>query len=84
MNKEYARPVRIVDMPLIWRRHAETCPHRAKGRAYLKCNCPLWADGYVNGNRKLRQSLETSDLARARKRAVTLESTDESHYKASN
>jgi site-specific recombinase XerD len=68
----------IGGMPLtIWRRHTDTCPQRAKGRAYLKCNCPIWADGYLNGKRTLRQSLETRDLARARKKAVALESPDD-------
>lgn len=57
----------------IWRRHTAECPHRAKGRNYLKCNCPLWADGYVDGKRTLRQSLKTRDAARARKRAMALE-----------
>ncbi|HEY6343225.1 MAG TPA: tyrosine-type recombinase/integrase [Bryobacteraceae bacterium] len=60
-------------MLTIWRRHSESCPHRDKGRDYLKCNCPLWADGYVNGERTLRQSLKTRDMARARKKAVALE-----------
>ena len=60
-------------MLTIWRRHTANCPHGHKGRAYLKCNCPLWADGYVNGKRTLRQSLGTRDMARARKRATALE-----------
>jgi hypothetical protein len=78
MNAEYAGRARIEGMPLtIWRRHTHTCPQRAKGRAYLKCNCPLWADGYVNGRRTLRQSLETRDLPRARKKAIALESPDD-------
>ena len=48
----------------------ETSPiRRAKGRNYLKCNRPIWADGYVNGKRTLRQSPKTCDMARARKRA---------------
>ncbi len=82
MSKESAVRARILGMALtIWRRHTETCPHRSKGRAYLKCNCPLWADGYVNGKRTLRQSLETRDLARARKKAVTLESPEEGVFK---
>jgi integrase len=63
-------------MLTIWRRHTADCPHRDKGRDFLKCNCPLWADGYVNGRRTLRQSLKTRDLAKARKRAVLLESPD--------
>ena len=68
-------------MITIWRRHTAQCPHRNKGRTYLKCNCPIWADGYVNGNRTLRRSLETRDLARARKKAVALESDDTVPYK---
>lgn len=61
----------------IWRRHTAKCLHRnKKGRDYLKCDCPLWADGYVNGRRTLRQSLKTRDMARARKRAVMLEALD--------
>jgi integrase/recombinase XerC len=57
----------------IWRRHTATCPHIDKGRDYQKCSCPLWADGYINGKRTLRQSLKTRDMARAIKRAATLE-----------
>src|SRR5580704_10441929 len=60
----------------IYRRHLKNCPHRSKGRAYLKCNCPLWSDGYVNGKRTLWRSLGTSDLARARKKAAALEDED--------
>lgn len=64
-------------MLTIWRRHADTCPHWDKGRDFLKCDCPLWADGYVAGKRTLRQSLKTRDMARARKKAVALEADDE-------
>lgn len=82
MSADYVGQARIKGMPLtIWRRHTESCPHRDKGRAYLKCSCPLWADGYVNGKRILRQSLGTRDLARARKKAVALEDTDTTPYK---
>jgi site-specific recombinase XerD len=62
----------------IWRRHTSAC---GKGRAYLKCNCPLWADGYVDGKRTLRKSLGTRDMARARKKATALESPDGRVYK---
>ena len=60
-------------MLTIWRRHTAECPHRDRGRDYLKCNCPVWADGYFNGKRTLRRSLKTRDMARARKRAAELE-----------
>lgn len=63
-------------MITIWRRHVADCPHRDEGRAWLKCSCPLWADGYVGGKRQFRQSLKTRDLARARKRAADLEADD--------
>jgi hypothetical protein len=33
--------------------------------------------GYISGERTLRQSLETRGLARARKKAVSLESPDD-------
>lgn len=69
-------------MLTIWRRHTATCRHRGKGREYLKCDCPLWADGYVDGKRTLRQSLKTRDMARARKRAVALESVDSIVHKS--
>lgn len=58
---------------LIWRRHTPQCPHRQKGREFLKCSCPLWADGYSNGKRTHRVSLKTRDMTRALKRAADLE-----------
>src|SRR5215472_5228032 len=66
-------------MLTIWRRHTAECPHGDKGRNYLKCNCPIWADGYINGKRTLRQSLKTRDMARARKRAADLEDPQIQH-----
>jgi len=72
---------RIDSMLTIWRRHTKACPHRTRGRDVLKCNCPLWADGYVEGKRVLRQSLGTRDMARARKKSVALESPDAKTFK---
>ena len=68
-------------MLTIWRRHTKSCPYRNRGRDVLKCNCPLWADGYIGGKRVLRQSLKTRDMARARKHAVSLESPDAQTFK---
>ena len=73
---------KIDSMLTIWRRHTKACPHRTRGRDVLKCNCPLWADGYIDGKRVLRQSLGTRDMARARKKAVALESPDANIFKA--
>jgi site-specific recombinase XerD len=60
----------------LFRRHAASCPHAAKGRDFMKCSCPIWCDGYINGVRTLRKSLGTRDMARARKKAAALESED--------
>lgn len=73
---------KLDSMLTIWRRHTNSCPHRTRGRDVLKCNCPLWADGYIDGKRVLRQSLGTRDMARARKKAVALESPDANTFKA--
>ena len=51
-------------MLTLWRRHLKSCPHRAKGRTYQKCSCPIWFDGELGGQR-VRKSLDTRDWARA-------------------
>jgi len=55
-----------------WRNHLQKCPHRDKGRAYVKCSCPVWADGTLDG-RRYRKSLDTRDWARAIRRMAELE-----------
>ena len=59
----------------LYRRHTKKCPHRPKGWNYLKCDCPLWADGPLNGKRYLK-SLRTRDLHRANRKLAALESPD--------
>lgn len=61
----------------LWRRHTSDCPHRGRGRDFIKCSCPVWVDGEVRGQR-VRQSLKTRDWARAGRRAAELESEIES------
>lgn len=56
----------------IWRRHQKDCPHRSKGRAWLKCQCPLWADGMIDGKRK-REPLKTRNLTEAGRKVAELE-----------
>lgn len=51
------------------------CPHRAKGREHVKCSCPIWCDGELNGKR-LRQSMKTRDWARAGRKAAALENPE--------
>src|SRR5580692_9728819 len=55
-----------------WRNHLKDCTHRSKGRACVKCSCPVWADGTLNG-RRYRKSLDTRDWARAIRRMAELE-----------
>ena len=43
---------------MLYRRHKANCSHRAKGRAYQACPCPLWAEG---------RSLRTNDWAVAQR-----------------
>ena len=42
-----------------WRRHLKECPHRTKGRRYVKCSCPIWCDGLLDGKR-YRKPVKTS------------------------
>ncbi len=59
-------------MLTLWRRHEKSCKHSAKGRAHVKCQCPVWADGMLNGQR-VRSSMKTRDWARAQRKAFKLE-----------
>lgn len=56
----------------LYRRHLPKCPHRSKGSSYVKCSCPVWCDGELNG-RRYRKSLGTRDWSRAGRRAAKLE-----------
>lgn len=56
----------------IYRRHLPECPHRAKGRRWTKCDCPIHCDGTVNGER-FRQSMDTFNWERARRRCEEIE-----------
>jgi integrase/recombinase XerD len=51
-------------MLTIFRRHRKHCEHRAEGRKYRRCRCPLWVDGHIAG-REIRQSIGTSDWQKA-------------------
>src|ERR1035438_2170682 len=44
------------------RRHLKICAHR--NSAYLKCKCPLWVVGNLDG-KFLRKSLDTQNLEKA-------------------
>ena len=51
----------------IQRRHSPKCPDRSKGPDFLKCRgrCKLRAVGYDSHGKRIRESLNTRDMARA-------------------
>ena len=57
----------------LYRRHTPKCPHADKGQNYIKCSCPIWCDGELNGKR-FRKAVGVRDWARAVKRAEKWES----------
>ena len=58
----------------LYRRHKKGCPHHGEGgRERVKCACPCWCDGEVEG-RRIRQTLKTRDWQRALRRMADLES----------
>src|SRR5258708_18371454 len=59
-------------MLTIYRRHLDTCTYKAKGRRQRNCECPIHCDGFVKGKR-VRQSLDTVNWARAKRRLSDLE-----------
>ena len=62
-------------MLTLYRRHLDTCPHRERGRKYTKCGCPIHCDGILNG-RRVRQSMDTGNWARAIRKMAQLEAGD--------
>jgi integrase len=45
-------------MLTIFRRHKRDCPHKSKGRAHVKCDCPLSAEGpllYADGHTEFQR-----------------------------
>src|SRR5438132_1064557 len=51
-------------MLIIYRRHLKNCPHRAEGRKYRRCHCPIWVDGML-GSEEVRRSLKMRDWQKA-------------------
>lgn len=56
----------------IYRRHSKRCRSRRKGRTAFGCNCPIYGDGYMEGQRILRKSLRTRNAAKANMRMAHL------------
>jgi len=59
----------------LWRRHTPKCPHRRKGRFYVKCTCPIWVDGELNGKR-FRRSTGVKDWQRALRKLAAWDRPD--------
>ncbi|WP_321473012.1 tyrosine-type recombinase/integrase [uncultured Paludibaculum sp.] len=55
-------------MLTLFRRHTPKCPHKAKGRTFIKCKCPVSWDITGDFGRE-RKSAGTRDWERARKKA---------------
>jgi integrase len=51
-------------MLTIYRRHRKECSHRKDGRAYRRCHCPIWVDGFL-ADAEMRKSLGTRDWQKA-------------------
>jgi integrase/recombinase XerD len=60
-----------------YRRHVAACPHREHGKAWIRCRCPIWASGTINGEPFPRRTLRTRDWGRAVARIAELESRPE-------
>ncbi len=58
-----------------YRRHLASCRHKNKGRDFLRCSCPIWVDGTLNG-RRIRQSLDTANLQIAAEKVLELEANN--------
>jgi len=51
-------------MLTIYRRHRQDCQHRSAGRKYRRCRCPIWVDGFLEGQ-EIRKTLDTADWQKA-------------------
>jgi hypothetical protein len=56
----------------MFRRHSRDCKYGAQGRRHFGCKCPIWGDGYLDGERILRKSLGTREAADANARMARL------------
>lgn len=59
-----------------YRRHTQACPHRAHGKAWIRCRCPIWAAGELEGQ-PYRRTLHTRDWSIAIARIADLQSRHE-------
>ena len=53
-------------MLTIYRRHKKSCAHKAEGRSYRRCRCPIWVDG-THQSKEIRETLGELDWEKAQK-----------------
>jgi integrase/recombinase XerD len=63
-------------MLTIYRRHLKSCEHRSEGRAYRRCKCPIWVDGFI-GQGEIRESLQLRDWQKANEKIQEWEAKNE-------
>lgn len=65
--------IELWTMYTLFRRHEINCRFKKLGRRHIKCQCPVWMDGYdLHGNRQ-RQSLKTRSWSHAQARVSAIE-----------
>ncbi|KKM61103.1 hypothetical protein LCGC14_1535060 [marine sediment metagenome] len=60
------RKPKIDSMLSLYRRHVRACPHRPKGVRWIKCNCPVYVWGELNG-KWIRKAVGTRNMSQARR-----------------
>ena len=51
-------------MLIPYRRHGADCSHNAEGRRWIRCRCPIWVQGTLEGE-PIRESLNTRNWTKA-------------------
>jgi integrase len=64
-------------MLTIYRRHVKSCEHKHEGRKYRRCRCPIWVDGFLQGE-EIRQALDLRDWEKAQQKIREWEATGQS------
>lgn len=59
-------------MLVLYRRHLAECSHKAKGRTFKRCHCPIWLQGTIAGQ-PLRKSLDVTSWPRAEQLKLEIE-----------
>src|SRR5260370_40444493 len=54
---------------ILYRRHHADCRGVRHGREFVKCKCPIWCDGRIDGKR-VNHSMKTKDWDRAERRML--------------